>query len=348
MKVFGGVVALLAVGVMAAACLWSSAAMAEVDGYYILAASGEIQHLGSAPFFGDFVSPARMCQDLELYPNSAGDVIGYLMLLGDGTVNVFGAAPTLPSGSWPFFGWDIARDLASFPDELGRGPFGVAGFYLLDGFGGQFVVSSGSPVPPNFKPYRDRQSPDNYVYFGWDIAKQLEVSARFIPGVNPGDDPIPVANGYYILDGYGAFHWCLEDPSGNVIPGPWFGEPLAYFGWDIARAAQLTPSAQGVYLLDGYGGIHMYGDANRSFGPAVPYFGTDIARDIEIVENESGVVTGLYVMTGDGAVYGEGNATIFPGGHLYWNGSTPDVDAARDLEVTPVFRFISSAVVTGP
>jgi hypothetical protein len=52
-------------------------------------------------------------------------------------------------------------------------------------------------------------------YFGWDIAKDLELG------------PI----GYYVLDGFGGIH--AGGGAQKIIP------PTPYFGWNIARGLAL-------------------------------------------------------------------------------------------------------------
>ena len=168
---------------------------------------------------------------------------------------------------------------------------GFLGYYVLDGYGGVHAGGGASnfvSAPP---------------YFGWDIARDLELN--------------PASGGGYILDGYGGLHAA----GGAAAISP----PTPYFGWDIARTVELNAAGAGYYVLDGFGGIH-HGGSAPAMSPATPYFGWDIAKDLEL--NAAG--TGGYVLDGYGGVHAGGGAGVLAPASPYfgWN-------IARDLELTP-------------
>lgn len=78
----------------------------------------------------------------------------YYVLDGFGGVHAGGNAPGI-SGT-PYFGFDVARDIAIVADEVG------AGILMLDGFGGVHPAGLGNPPMP--------ATP----YFGFDIARAIE------------------------------------------------------------------------------------------------------------------------------------------------------------------------------
>lgn len=77
----------------------------------------------------------------------------YYVLDGFGGVHAGGGAAAAPAGI-PYFGFDIAKDIAYVPDDAGDG------LLVLDGFGGVHVAALGnvSPATP---------------YFGFDIARAI-------------------------------------------------------------------------------------------------------------------------------------------------------------------------------
>jgi hypothetical protein len=185
---------------------------------------------------------------------------------------------------------------------------------------------------------------------------------------------IGMCNGYYILDGWGAVHSCrlplqfdvnddgliddrdLASPEfgkpANYRPlvAPWYGSRLPYFGWDIARDIELTPSGNGLYLLDGFGMVHAVGDAHSAFQPLTPYFGFDIARSIAVVSNLSGTgAVGYLVLDGFGQVYKVGLAEDYDISFTGDNGNPiiSFIDSFRDIEVTPGFR-VTTVPATRP
>jgi hypothetical protein len=291
--------------------------------------------ISSGPAFGWDIA-----RGIAVTGDDTGAVTGMYVLSGYGDIFAYGDAPALSGG--PYWAWDIARDITIAPDYTDQ-VNGIAGVYVLDGFGGVFPV--GDTARSYFRVYGSKvydyildQEVDGYVYWGWDVAQDLEVAVIY-----DQNDKVIRSNGYYILDKLGGVHWCLEDENGDPVDSPWgFTQP--YFGWDIARAIEMTPTFQGYYLLDGFGAVHAVGDAKVA--PNTPgtsaLFGWDIARDLECVYDESGyTVEGLVVLDGMGGLYTSGNASV---------GAAPVFadDIAKDMELSPFFTFVTDAVVSGP
>jgi hypothetical protein len=316
------------------------------DGLYILDGTGGLIAVDAAPTFATmgFDWGYDIARALALAGDENGVVTGYRILTGYGDVYSVGV-PALTGG--PTFTWDIARDIEPAPDWTSA-VNGTSGYYLLDGFGGVFPV--GDTSLPYFKLYQNDAG--GYTYWGWDVAVDLEVSVIY-----DANGQILRTNGYYILDKYGAVHWCVEDVNGVPTIAPWTGNQ-PYFGWDIARAVGMTPTFKGYFLLDGYGGIHPVGDASLSFpaqgGAAIeqtatPYFGWDIARDIEVVNDETGfTVQGLVMLDGFGGLHEIGNVDVQAPPPLFTDQDSNLWDIAKDLELSPFFTFVTEAVVTGP
>lgn len=319
------------------------------DGLYVLDGNGNIHVVDAAPSISSGTNWGwDIARDIALTGNETGVVDGIYVLTGYGDIEVFGAAPAYTGVERPYWGWDIARDIETAPDWTDR-VNGISGFYVLDGFGGVFPV--GDLSRPYFKVYGAKvwdigsnSEIDGYVYWGWDVAKDLETSVIY-----DESGSVLRTNGYYVLDALGGVHWCLEDELGDMVISPWgFSQP--YFGWDIARGIEMTPTFQGYYLLDGYGAVHAVGDASfASMGlgsgqaTAQLFPGLDIAKDLEIVYDESGFVSqGMVVLDGMGGLTAQGNVTV--GAAPY----TPGEDIFKDIELSPFFTFVTDAVVTGP
>lgn len=330
------------VGLVLLALTTPSTAAPVYDGLYVLDGEGNVHTVDGAPF----VSPGPafgwdIARGIALTGDDKGEVTGMYVLSGYGDIFTYGEAPELP-GMRPYWAWDIARDIAIAPDYSIQ-ENGISGVYILDGFGGVFPV--GDTSLDYFRVYGARvynyileQEVDGYVYWGWDVAQDLEVAL-----VYDQDTQAIRSNGYYILDKLGGVHWCLEDENGDPSNSPWgFTQP--YFGWDIARAFEMTPTFQGYYLMDGFGNVLAVGDAQDA--PNTPgiaaLFGWDIARDLELVYDESGyTVEGLVVLDGMGGLYTSGNASVGPAPAFL-------DDIAKDIELSPFFTFVTDAVVTGP
>lgn len=314
------------------------------DGLYVLDGYGNVHTVDSAPVVTvgiDFgFDTAR---DIALTGNETGFVTGAYLLTGPGDVFGFGDAPLYEGARRPYFGWDIAKDLEPAVDwSVVKN--GQAGFYILDGFGGIFAV--GDTTRPYFKIYRTAQSldvgEDRYLYWGWDVAEDLEVTVTYSAGPQK-----PRVNGYYVLDAFGGVHWNIEDDSGNILKAPWEGEAQPYFGWDIARGLEVTASAQGYFLLDGYGGLHPIGDASIP-APLFTAFGFDIAKDIEPVYDDAGNLQSLVVLDGYGGLWEAGVSNVVTPLPQFKDLADDPWDIARDMEISPFYTFITEAVVTGP
>lgn len=187
---------------------------------------------------------------------------------GFGGLHPAGTSPQLSNGT--YFGWDIGRALAMFPDGLGG--------YVLDGFGGVHPIGNA----PAF---------EHAAYFGWDIARGIAL-APWSTSANPAG---------WTLDGWGGVH-----PFGGA---PEIGLPGYWAGWDIARGLVVTPdstpgSVHG-YVLDGFGGLHPFGLPAPG---SSAYFGFDIARAIGLVPGSGAQAPGGYVLEGYGGVHPFGGA----------------------------------------
>lgn len=356
-------VALLAVAFVAPA----SAAVV-YDGIYILDGYGNVHTLDNAPVITTGVNAGfDNSRALALIGNETGEVDGMYILDGYGDVFAHpegGNTPEYPGVYRPMWGWDIARDVEPIMDWSVK-KNGIAGFYILDGFGGVFPV--GDMSKPFVKVYRSVQSleagEDRYLYWGWDVAVDIEVAPIYDESydfLNAGANSSSSGNtgalrgtGYYILDKFGGVHWNLEDENGNVVRAPWYQtSPQPYFGWDIARSFKLTTSGKGYFLLDGYGGLHAVGDAKAAgFLPpsgSTPPYTLDIAKDLQPVFDETGYTKGMFVMNGYGQILEYGQANVVNPMPLFKDENGDLWDIAKDMEVSPFFNFVSEAVVTGP
>lgn len=317
------------------------------------------------------------------------------------------------SDGLPFFDFDIVRDLEVAPDwrQISNG---YSGFILLDGFGGIHTIGSVNlPFYPNAsgvdvpRPYPVALLAANVTpgqqaavvagaplsgespgatpispYWGFDIARDLEVSVQYTTVTNPAEDKsrtVGMMNGYYILDGYGAVQSCrlplkfdlngdgvvteaeVADPAfgkpinNRPLAAPWQGSAVPYFGFDIARDIELTASGNGFYLLDGFGAVHAVGNAHFAFSnPRTPYFGFDIARDLALVPNKGEDYNGDgiadKVSTGIlGYCVLDGFGIVHSAGKasdfgINSQGVDNNFDIFRGIEISPSFQSSTSAV----
>ena len=263
-----------------------------------------------------------------------------------------GSGAGLPTNALPYFEFDIIRDI-EIASDWSNVTNGYGGLVLLDGAGGihaignvnlpkyagggspaggedlvtpypEALLVSSAPAPGEIVPEVAADSLDSgsgespvaipiFTYFGFDIARDLEVSSQYVRVSDPISDSyrtVAMMNGYYILDGNGAVHSCrlpldfdptddgfvteadvdadgFGQPINNrPLAPPWPTDNLPYFGFDIAEDIEMTASGNGLYLLDAFGAVHMIGDAHRSFpNSTTTYFGFDVARDLAIVPN---------------------------------------------------------------
>jgi PKD repeat protein len=200
------------------------------------------------------------------------DNAGHMYLLdGYGGIHPEGTAAPLAGGV--YWGWNIARSLALFPDGTGG--------YVLDGYGGLHPVGNAN------------QAPQSAYWPGWDIAHQV-VLAPWSSKASPAG---------WTLDGYGGIN-----PFGGAPP-----IAADYFGWDIARGLVIlpdsTPGSVAGYLLDGYGGIHPFGGAPAVSIDS--YWGWDIGRGITLAANATKTNPAGWVLDGFGGLHAFGSAPAY-------------------------------------
>ena len=250
------------------------------------------------------------------------DNAGHMYLLdGYGGIHAEGTAPPLAGGV--YWGWNIARSLALFPDGTGG--------YVLDGYGGLHPVGNANQAPQSaywpgwdiarqvvLAPWSSKASPAGWTldgygginpfggapaiaadYFGWDIARGLVILPDSTPGSVAG----------YLLDGYGGIHPFGGAPAVSID---------SYWGWDIGRgitlAANATKTNPAGWVLDGYGGLHAFGSAPAYHNS--PYWGWDIGRGI-VTWTGSG--SGGWVLDGYGGISAFGAAPVISSSS-YWGG----------------------------
>jgi hypothetical protein len=342
----------------------------------------ELSQGGALPFFGWDIA-----QDLEIAPDwrTASDdgytYHGYLVLDGLGGVHPVGKV-NLPQ--YPF-GPGGAMVYTPYPESLLTTETPTA---VIRG-GPINETSIARPIFTyfNWDIARDLEISTQFVTITTTLLLSPEFkSASVAEGITPkfaaatstpGGMLVGLCNGYYILDGLGAVHSCrlplefdmnddgLITPSDLANPdfgrpanyrplvAPWYDDDLPYFGFDIARDVELTPTRNGFYLLDGFGKVHMVGDAHYAFPEnpnETPYFGFDIARALATVPNESGSgILGYLVLDGFGQVYKSGLAKDYDISFTGDNGKPvlSFVDSLRDVEITPVF-FGATAPASNP
>jgi len=237
------------------------------DGIYVLERVGGLQRIGNAPV-ADPPGFNPEAIDFEITEDGRG-------LFGlDATGQIYSEG-VATSPSKPFdLGLSDARRVA-----VSR-----LGYAVLDSVG-RVHFGDGQPAL-NWE-----------IYFGWDIARDLELT--------------PEGDGLVVLDGYGGLYPVGEAPE---VRSP-------FFGWDIARDVEIAPNGDGYYILDGFGNIHSAGSIAPFEGPNL---GWDIARDLEL--SQSG--NGFYVLDGFGGLHTGGDAVPFEVPFFGW-------DVATDLELSP-------------
>jgi len=151
-------------------------------------------------------------QILDLEVDISGE--GYYLLDSHGELYASGLVPNplITPGTEGLFGFDIARDF-----EITRS---ARGGYILTGDGGVVALGDAPVISTPF--------------FGWDIARDLEV----------------VSGGFYLLDGMGGVY-----AVGEGVPS--FSSP--YFGYDTARDLVAIDGGGYFILFDG-GKIAVGGD----------------------------------------------------------------------------------------
>ncbi len=337
-----------------------------VDGY------GQI-HTFPLPPIGEGESPTGIGPHLNYY----GDVAAFnsrpqapagsaeSTIATDGTKDVDVYLPFFFAGDSLF---DIARDVELAVDWR-RATNAWQGTYILDGWGGVHYINDGEvlammkrngrsttagSVPGQkqgqelffdlfgFRPlysqdYRGADPASGAPYFGWDIARDLEVAVRWMKvsttdvakndaltaqALNLGIDldklssdlridseradpnntrygeKVAITTGYCILDGFGTVHSMLEDEDGNPVPAAWEDPITGAVSTDLVRD--------------------------------IPWFGTDIAVDIELLPGQNGFV----LLTVLGEVF------VIPGLGLEMSDVVnPDAFDEPPEESTPFFGY---------
>ena len=214
------------------------------------------------------------------------DASGGYTLDGWGGLHAFGTAP--PPSAAPYFGWDIARDVALLPGSTSTNAAG----YVLDGWGGLHAFG-GAPTVTGAPYWR-----------AWDIAKRVKL--------------LPDGSGGYVLDGWGALH-----PFGVGAHTPPRGiTDSAYWpNWSIARDFDLfsnsTGSTSAGFTLDGFGGAHPFGFARNGPVPTGPYWGWDIARSIRLNPTSTTANPLGWKLEGFGGIHAFDASDALPAGP-YW------------------------------
>lgn len=231
------------------------------------------------------------------YPS--GRTLPYYVLDGFGRLHR-GNGADRPSISSPYFGFDIARDLALTGASRGLvldgfggiHPFGgepapiiampyfgfdvaeaiavvrgTSKFYVLDDFGGLYAGNGAAPAP-------------GLPYFGFDIARDLEAASD---------------GAVYALDGFGGVHAA----GGASVIAP----AAPYFGFDIARDIELVDAGDRYYVVDGFGGVHR-GGYPATIAPKTLYFAADVVRGAVLYDDD----VSLLVLDGYGGVHVGGGA----------------------------------------
>lgn len=185
---------------------------------------------------------------------------GYYVLDGFGGVHAGGGATPI-GAPWPYFGFDIARDIEVFaPGQI----------YILDGYGGVHAAG-GAPVMLPSTPY-----------FGFDIAHDLEL--------------VP-AGGYVVFEGFGGLHqgggaflsmttpyygvdvvkdveiapigYYMMNNTGRLVagsgapplPSPFNNQPPSFLTPQLTRDFELVPG--GAVVLDGNGNVYGWSSPDR-------------------------------------------------------------------------------------
>jgi hypothetical protein len=259
-----------------------SRSMYTLDGYGGIHSNGGSPALTATAYWPGW----KIARSAALLPDGTG---GYV-LDGYGGVHRFGSAPIIPAGAYPYFGFDIARDVVMHPSATPQHPMG----YTLDGFGGVHPFG-GAPLA------------SGYAYFGgWDIITKIVLLSD--------------GTGGYTLDAYGGLHpFALGT---NAMP-PSIGNNAYWAGWRIVRGVALNPtstttSVSGV-TLDGYGGVHPFTSAGTPgpVNPAGPYFGWDISRGVVLSSASTAAQPQGWVLDGWGGLHAFGGAPFVAQG-AYW------------------------------
>ncbi|MGI6455763.1 MAG: hypothetical protein ACOX5R_09115 [bacterium] len=269
--------------------------------------------LGTPPFWGFAIA-----KDLEIAPDwrtATHGFGGYFVLDGYGAVHPVGFTnnpvyayfpPNSPTDD--IENADFA--ITPFPETIN-----VSGSTIFDATG--LLLYGPLNIPVN-RPFTANQIVESvtpvFTYFGWDIARDLEVSADSVtitipsrtatgPVANRPYAPrkIAMTNGYYILDGFGAVHSARlpldfdTNGDGRIL----YDDLYSDFENEIINEDFGNPINNVVLSAP------WYSDREN-----LPYFGpSDIAVDIEITPTGRG----FYMLDKFGGLFAVGDATfVFP------------------------------------
>jgi HYDIN/CFA65/VesB family protein/ASPM-SPD-2-Hydin domain-containing protein len=256
--------------------------MYTLDGYGGIHSDGGSPVLSTTAYWPGW----KIARSAALLPDGTG---GYV-LDGYGGVHRFGSARVIPAGSYPYFGFDIARDVALLPSATPENPMG----YTLDGFGG-------------VHPFGGAATASGYAYYaGRDIVLKIVLLSD--------------GTGGYTLDAYGGLHPFAIGT--NPLP-PSIGNSAYWAGWRIVRGVALNPNSTATAVsgvtLDGYGGVHPFTSSGTPgpVNPAGPYFGWDISRAVVLSSASSAAQPQGWVLDGWGGLHAFGGAPYVASG-AYW------------------------------
>jgi len=268
--------------------------MYTLDGYGGIHSNGGSAALTATAYWSGW----KIARSAALLPDGTG---GYV-LDGYGGVHKFGSAPIIPAGAYPYFGFDIARDVVMHPSATPSHPMG----YTLDGFGGVHPFG-GAPVASGYA-----------YYAGWDIMTKIVLLSD--------------GTGGYTLDAYGGLHPFAIVANNLSVRPPAIANNAYWAGWRIVRGVALNPnstttSVSGV-TLDGYGGVHPFTSSGTPapVNPPGPYFGWDISRAVVLSSDSTAAQPQGWVLDGFGGLHAFGGAPFVAQG-AYW----PNFDIAVQL-----------------
>ena len=311
-------------------------------GAYVLDGWGGVHALGGVPALStSYYHPGLdAARGLAIHDSGGGTPDGGWVLLVDGTVHAFGAAPAVTvtstgpvwqqlhadaNGMYEVARWGGLRTLtgAEAPDWSGYGDWG--GWDVLRDIVIVGAAGTGSPAPPSSAAAQSALTANEAFHggvvldgfggvhpFGGLVLTDVDGLAYW-----PGWDIaralaiLPDGSGGWTLDGFGTIHsWGAAPPLSSGV---------AWSGWDIARALVVLPDHQSGYVLDGFGGIHAFGP--RAPALSGPYWnGWDIARGLDVHLSSSGTVDGAAVLDGEGGIhtigtYPDATSDAYAAGH---------------------------------
>ena len=185
-----------------------------------------------------------------------------LFVLDDyGAVHTGGAANSIAFTGGPYFGWNIARDMALLKGlpTTNDAHLGVA---VLDGYGALHTFSAMRP-------------PQNFYFAPSDVASQLALFQTDLCGV-PGNI------GYFVLDRFGKL-WAAGEADPAVAAAGSIQPPL---DGNTVRAVSVVladNSYQRGYIMDNMGHVYPFGGA---LDPQFPVSAQNNWIDLETVDDQ--------------------------------------------------------------